>query len=468
MNANVIKTLNYMKRNGIKKAVGLVKERLTAHYDVNYSFEEVSDETLREQRETAKDFAYKPLISIVVPAYETKPEFMEALLDSVAGQSYEKWELIIADAGSTNIVEETVKNYAVDNGIRLQMEAFVQESARDEKTEPVIVYRKLEKNEGISGNTNQALAFVTGDYIGLLDHDDLLTKDALFEMVSEMNEAAKQGISLQLLYSDEDKCDTTCSSYYEPNIKSRFNLDFLLSNNYICHFLVAKTELMKNCGFRAEYDGAQDFDIILRMTAAIKEDEIAHIPKVLYHWRCHEASTAANPASKYYAYEAGKRAVQDYADQNGWEASVEDTEHMGFYRIKYKNGILVARKDIGAWGGNVIDGENKITSGIYNKEGLCPLKGVPSYYSGPANVYSVPRDAEYGIDARTLIVRDEYISLYEEVLKINYEPDLKKRDKAYCNQLDESIWKQRSQAFCAMLMKDGYKILWEPQSKVYR
>ena len=120
MNANVIKTLNYMKRNGIRKAVGLVKERLTAHYDVDYSFQELSVEVLQEQREASKQFDYRPLISIVVPAYETKPEFMEALLESVNGQSYEKWELVIADASNSDIVEKTVKEYTADNCIRLQ------------------------------------------------------------------------------------------------------------------------------------------------------------------------------------------------------------------------------------------------------------------------------------------------------------------------------------------------------------
>lgn len=464
MNANVIKTLNYMKRNGIRKAVGLVKERLTAHYDVDYSFQELPTEVLQEQRKASKQFDCQPLISIVVPAYETKPEFMEALLESVNGQSYEKWELVIADASSSNVVEDTVKLYAQKYAVSLQ----TKETEKQPDVEKCIRYQRLEKNEGISGNTNQALEFVTGDYIGLLDHDDLLTRDALYEMVLKINEAAKQEISLRMLYSDEDKCNTDGRYHYEPNVKTRFNLDFLLSNNYICHFLVAKTELMKECGFRPEYDGAQDFDIILRMSAQVKEEEIAHISKVLYHWRCHEDSTAANPASKYYAYEAGKRAVQDFVNQKNWTATVKDTEHMGFYKVIYEPDVLTVRTDVGAVGGNVIDRENKITSGILNEEGICLMKGIPSYYSGPANKYSVSRDALFGIDARTLRVREEYISLYEEIMKVPYEADLKKRDKAYCNQLDEAIWRQRSKALCNAIQADGYKILWEPQIKVYR
>lgn len=453
-----------MKRNGIKKAVGLVKERLTANYDVDYSFQELPESTWQQQREAAKQFEYKPLISIVVPAYETKPEFMEALLDSINGQSYENWELVIADASNSNVVEDTVKAYAMSHGIVLK----TNKTDKPSETESSIFYQHLAKNEGISGNTNQALELVTGDYIGLLDHDDLLTRDAIYEMVLKMNEAAEQGIALQMLYSDEDKCNTSGSCYYEPNVKTRFNLDFLLSNNYICHFLVAKTELMKECGFRAEYDGAQDFDIILRMSARIKEEEIAHVPKVLYHWRCHEASTAANPASKYYAYEAGKRAVQDFVDQKHWAATVKDTEHMGFYKMDYEPDVLTVRADVGAVGGNVIDKDNKIASGLLNEEGICQMKGIPSYYSGPANRYSVSRDALHGVDARTLCVRKEYIPLYEEIIKVLYEPDLKKRDKAYCNQLDEAIWRQRSRTLCNAIRAEGCKILWDPQNKVYR
>ena len=230
MNANVIKTLNYMKRNGIRKAVGLVKERLTAHYDVDYSFQELSGEVLQEQRKASKQFDCQPLISIVVPAYETKPEFMEALLESVNGQSYEKWELVIADASNSDIVEKTVKKYTADNCIRLQTETPVQEAVQNERTEPVIVYRKLEKNEGISGNTNQALEFVTGDYIGLLDHDDVLTENALYEMAAAIEKGKTGGVEVRMLYSDEDKCNSDRTLYYEPHFKEDFNLDLLLSN----------------------------------------------------------------------------------------------------------------------------------------------------------------------------------------------------------------------------------------------
>jgi len=445
MNANVIKTLNYMKRNGIKKAVGLVKERLTAHYGVDYSFTEISDEIRKQQRKESEQWTYRPLISIVVPAYETNAFFLKELLKSVVEQSYDHWELIIADASSSDAVSQVLDSYKSSQ----------------------IIYKKLEKNAGISENTNQALRYATGEYVGLLDHDDLLTSDALYEMVQVMNQAKTMGIELQMLYSDEDKCNTEGSLYYEPNIKSRFNLDFLLSNNYICHFLLLKTERMKSTGFRAEYDGAQDFDLILRASDGLREEEICHIPKVLYHWRCHDSSTAANPASKYYAYEAGKRAVQDFVNQKQWKATVEDTEHMGFYRIVYQPDILEVRQDVGALGGNVVNQKRKITSGILNEMGICPMKNIPVYYSGPANMYSVSRDAWYGIDARTLLLRRQDIPLYEEIMQIKYVPDLKKRDKAFCNQLDEAIWRQRSTTLCKILTDRGQRVVWDPQIKVY-
>ena len=174
-----------------------------------------------------------------------------------------------------------------------------------------IRYVRTAENKGMSENTNEALQYATGDYVGLLDHDDLLTPDALYEMAMTLQNANEQGIEAALVYSDEDKCDTEAKIYYEPHVKLGFNWDLLLSNNYICHFLAMKTELIKKLGFRKEYDGAQDFDLVLRATLEKDEkDEILHVEKILYHWRCHDLSTAANPQSKLYAYEAGKRAAE--------------------------------------------------------------------------------------------------------------------------------------------------------------
>lgn len=440
-----------MKRNGIKKAVGTVYERLTARYDTDYSYEAPAAAELMRQRETV--FEKMPLISIVVPAYETKEIFLEALIDSVTSQSYENWELILADGSESGRVRACVEQKKI---------SLPEEQAQK------IKYHALSENKGISDNSNQAIALASGDYIGLLDHDDLLTPDALFEMVNAINTLSEQdGVQAKLLYSDEDKCDTDGQTFYEPNIKSNFNFDFLLSNNYICHFLLLKAELMKKLGFRSEYDGAQDYDLILRAVGRIQEEEIVHVGKVLYHWRCHELSTAANPASKLYAYEAGKRAVQDFLNEKKIKGYVEDTEHMGFYRIVYEPEIFAAREDVGMLGGSVIDRDNKIASGILLKDGICPFKGLYSFFSGPANVAAVCRDA-YALDARTVILREEDIPLFEKIIKVPYMVKIEERDKQYCNSLDESIWKQRSMALCRVFRERGERLVWDPGIRVRR
>lgn len=451
MNQNIRKTVNYMKRNGVKKAVGMAYERLTARYDAGYSYTPPSEEELAAQRETA--FAYMPLISIAVPAYETKAEFLEALIDSVTAQSYENWELILADASGSSQVKDCVAGKI---------------KSLPEKQAKKIKYHALSKNEGISGNTNQAIAHVSGDYIGLLDHDDLLTPDALFEMVRAINLSSEgEKRRAKLLYSDEDKCDETGENYRESNIKSKFNFDFLLSNNYICHFLVMEAGLMKRLGFRPAYDGAQDYDLILRAVDRIWEEEIVHVEKVLYHWRCHELSTAGNSASKSYAYEAGKRTVQDFLERRGIRGQVCDTEHVGFYRIHYEPDLLTARKDVAAVGGSVLDRDNKITSGILLENGICPFRGLYGFFSGPGNIASVCRDA-WALDARTMILRKEDIPLFEKVIKVPYVEKIEERDSVYCNRLDENIWRQRSMALCVLLRENGGRLIWDPALRVRR
>lgn len=447
---NIGKTINYMKRNGIIKAVGTVYERLTARYDADYFYEAPGAEELERQRN--EKFESMPLISIVVPAYETREDFLSALIDSVTAQSYENWELILADASESGRVKACVE----------KKQAFL-----EKKQVGKIKYHALYANEGISANSNRGIRHAAGEYIGLLDHDDLLTPDALYEMMKAVNTLAEQDVHARLLYSDEDKCDEEGRRFYEPNIKSNFNFDFLLSNNYICHFLLMEARLMKELKLRSGFDGAQDYDLILRAVGRIREEEIAHVGKVLYHWRCHDLSTAANPASKLYAYEAGKRALQDFLKEKEISGRVSDTEHVGFYRIAYEPDIFAAREDVGMVGGSVIDRDHKITSGILLKNGMCPFAGLYSFFSGPANVAAVGRDA-YALDARTVLLRKEDIPLFEEIMKVPYVEDLGKRDRQYCNKLDENIWKQRSMALCSIFRGRGQRLVWDPEIRVRR
>lgn len=447
---NIGKTINYMKRNGIKKAVGTVYERLTARYDADYFYEAPGAEELERQRN--EKFESMPLISIVVPAYETREEFLSALIDSVTAQSYENWELILADASESGRVKACVER---------------KQAVLEKKQAGKIKYHALYANEGISANSNRGICHAEGEYIGLLDHDDLLAPDALYEMVKAVNTLAEQDVHARLLYSDEDKCDEGGRRFYEPNIKSNFNFDFLLSNNYICHFLLMEARLMKELKLRSGFDGAQDYDLILRAVGRIREEEIAHVGKVLYHWRCHDLSTAANPASKLYAYEAGKGALQDFLEEKEISGRASDTEHVGFYRIVYEPDIFAAREDVGMVGGSVIDRDHKISSGILLKDGLCPFAGLYSFFSGPANVAAVDRDA-YALDARAVLLRKEDIPLFEEIMKVPYVEDLGKRDRQYCNKLDENIWRQRSMALCAVIRERGQRLVWDPEIRVRR
>lgn len=183
----------------------------------------------------------------------------------------------------------------------------------------------------ISENTNAAIEIATGDFIAFVDHDDLLTPDALYENIKVLNKDSK----IDFIYSDEDKISMNGREYFQPHFKPDFNLDLLRTTNYICHFVVVrKTIVDKIGGLRAEFDGAQDFDFVLRCVE--KTSNIYHIPKVLYHWRAHKDSTAENPESKMYAFENGKSVLQNYYDRNGIDAEVMmRKDYLGLYRSIY-------------------------------------------------------------------------------------------------------------------------------------
>ena len=187
----------------------------------------------------------------------------------------------------------------------------------------------MENNAGISENTNEAIKMATGEFIMFSDHDDTLAPNALFEIVKEMNEHP----GTDVVYTDEDKVTMDGKRYFDPHFKPDFNLDMLRCNNYICHIFVVKREILEQVGMlRKEFDGAQDFDFILRCCE--KAENIRHVAKILYHWRNHPASTAGNPESKMYAYEAGRNAVQAHYDRIGMKAEVSMTEQWGRYRTK--------------------------------------------------------------------------------------------------------------------------------------
>lgn len=284
---------------------------------------EPSKEELEEQRNTK--FKINPKISIIIPMYNTPINFFEELVNNLIDQTYTNWELCLAD-GSPEKNEKLEKIYKKDERIK---------------------YKFIGENKGIAGNTNEALSLVTGDFVALLDHDDLLPIFSLYEIVKCINENP----DVEFIYTDEDKFEKLGGKRYDPYFKSDFAPDTLRANNFICHFSVFKKELMdKLGGFRSKYDGAQDYDILLRMSE--ETNNIIHIPKILYHWRVHSLSTAkSGGTAKPYAYEAGIKAIQDHIDRIGLKGTVESGNTLGTYKVNYeiqgnpKVSIVIPNKD---------------------------------------------------------------------------------------------------------------------------
>lgn len=306
------KGLRYLKHYGPKEFWVRLHERFEPEevpYGPWYDAYAPTREELEKQKK--RKWKYAPKISVVVPAYETPEKFLCQMIDSLLEQTYENWELCIVDASPGNASMEYVLREYANRDSRIQ-------------------WKKLEKNLGIAENTNAAFAMASGDFVGLLDHDDLLAPNALYEIAA----ALEKEPDIDVLYTDEDKVRGDSLEHFQPHLKPDFNLDLLRSNNYICHFFVAKRTLVKQVGgFLAAFDGAQDHDFIFRCVE--QAEHIHHIPEILYHWRTHQSSTADNPDSKRYAFEAGRRAVEANLERCGLKGQVSHTKDYGFYRVTY-------------------------------------------------------------------------------------------------------------------------------------
>ena len=309
---NIQKGLRYLKHYGPIEFWIRLCERMEPE-EVPYGpwFEKHKPSAEELERQRKKKWKNPPLISVAVPAYRTPPGFLEQMILSVKEQTYPHWELCIVNASrGEDGMEQVLGRYA----------------GGDER----IRVKNLEENLGIAGNTNEALEMARGEFVGLLDHDDLLAPQALFRIA----EALTADPQADAVYTDEDKVTTDLSEHFQPHFKPDFNLDLLRSNNYITHFFVVRTRLASEAGgFRKEFDGAQDYDFIFRCTEEAKK--VLHVPEVLYHWRTHKASTADNPASKMYAFEAGKRAIEAHLARCGQEGTVSLRKDLGFYRVEY-------------------------------------------------------------------------------------------------------------------------------------
>lgn len=288
-----------------------------------------SPEQAAAERQTV--FPRMPKISILVPLWNNQKEFQIEMLESVMNQTYENWELCLADGSDEEhaYMEEICRQYV-------------------EKSEGRIVYRKLEKNSGISGNTNACLGMATGEFIGLLDQDDILHPSVLYEYVKAINE---QGADY--LYCDETtfksgNIDHMLTMHFKPD----YSPDNLRANNYICHFSVFARELLDGSElFRPKFDGSQDHDMILRLTDNAKK--VVHVPRLMYYWRSHAGSTAAGIEAKPYAIEAAKGAVAEHLRKHGFEHfRIESTRAFEtIFRIRYqilgtpKISIVIANRD---------------------------------------------------------------------------------------------------------------------------
>ncbi len=455
----VSKTIAYTKRNGKRAAFFAALERISDIRRDDYKFIPLSDAVIAEQKQEYRLLAEAGNIvrfSIVVPLFETPVQYLREMIESVIAQTYGNWELVLADASKEPI----------------------EEAAAYTKEDPRIRYFHLGKNDGISENTNRGIEKTSGDYIGLLDHDDVLTPDALYEMSRVIRKSMKEsrlaqytGCPIRLIYSDEDKFDDTKGRYYEHHEKPSFNMDYLLSNNYICHFTMLRADIIKRLKLRKAYDGAQDYDLFLRACAEaalespMESGQIVHIGKVLYHWRCHSASTAANPASKTYAYDAGRRALQSLMDSCKISARATELPHVGFYRLEYDRDVFSQRPDIGCVGGKLLDKRHRLCGGMYKKDGTLVYEGLPEGYSGGYQHRAVLQQDAFAVDIRCIAVRKELIPVFEEVTGVKYV------DTFYGEAGSDERWSGFSRediarvsiSFAEQVHKRGLRVLWDPQ-----
>ena len=292
-----------------------------------YGTKSFPDEEKRKLEEETV-FEYAPLISILVPLYNTDKQMLKEMIDSVMWQTYKNWELCLADGSDA-------------------AHAYVKEVV-DSYNEPRIKYLKLEKNEGISGNTNKCLTLATGEYIGLFDHDDVLHPEALYEYVEVISEKGADYIYCDETTFKSGNIDHMLTMHFKPD----YAVDNLRANNYICHFSVFKRTLLEGTElFRTKFDGSQDHDMILRLTDRAKC--IVHVPRLLYYWRCHSGSVASNISAKEYAIAAAKGAVADHLRSHGYtDFKITGTRAFEtIFKIRYKiNGtpkisIVIPNKD---------------------------------------------------------------------------------------------------------------------------
>lgn len=300
-----------VKRKGVTESVKWVLNRNKQKNLYQNWIHEHENFDLEAIKKEIEQFAYQPKISVAVPVYNVEEKWLDACVDSLKNQTYQNWELCIADDASPKA------------HIRPLLERYM---ADDDRIK--VVFR--EKNGHISEATNSAIAIATGDYLGFMDNDDELAPHALFEIVKALNNEP----DIDFFYTDEDKI-TVEEERFDGFFKPNWNAELILGHNYITHFVVVKKELLAEVGgLRTEFNGSQDYDFVLRATEKAKK--IHHVPGIMYHWRAIESSTALNPESKGYAYIAGQHTLEAALERRGEKGTVEIAEFYGCYKINYQ------------------------------------------------------------------------------------------------------------------------------------
>ena len=325
--------LAYAKRHGISQTARrlFLKKKERKKQDRIYAlWRETNLPTPEELQRQREETFFPPVkISVVVPVYRTPDKYLREMLTSLQNQTYRDFELCLAVTVDDNCKKKETEHIAeIIEGFRPDL--------------PQIVVKNLEQNRGIAENTNAAIELATGDVVAFMDHDDTLSPDALYEVAKAFAEDDRTDI----VYSDQDKLRDETGEYADPLFKKDYDYVMLLSFNYLSHFFAARRRILDALDAlnRPEFDGAQDYDLILRLTE--KADRIVHVPKPLYHWREHANSTAMDPESKGYAYEAGRHAIEAHFHRVGSPVRVSFGERPGLYRVDFSGGSLPDVKEL--------------------------------------------------------------------------------------------------------------------------
>ena len=365
-----------------------------------------------------------PRFSVIVTTYEPVIRYFEQTLISILSQPYGGFELIIADTSMSSGVRDTLDHY------------------RDER----IRYYSVPGNRGEASLINDAAHLAAGDYLCTVDTGDLLTKDALYEVFLYIMRTGAE-----ILYTDEDHCDSSGRRFDQPNRKPDFNKDYLFSYNYMRRLMVIRRELFLALRLRDAFDGALTYDLMLRAP----KSEVCHVPHILYH------RSSASEDSKMAGREpdadiaAEKAALEDYFRVRSIRASVSYSGRRGIYRISYNPNIFACRSDVGIVGGRVLSRTHKVIGGMFDPNGKVMYEGWDEAEGGPMNRALAVQNA-FAVDARCMKVRPELQGLYDEIIGRKEGGILSEWEK------DPMELRRRSILFCARVRELGYLIVWDP------